>query len=72
MVVRRVGVRPMLAASLGVTDASERITDLSLIQALAQPTLPGPLFKTVVGSMLELNYNLENPKVKNQVQTYLR
>ena len=40
--VRQVGVRPLLAASLSVTDASEWITDLSLIQALAQPTLPVP------------------------------
>ena len=43
VVVRQVGVTPVLAASLSVTDASERITDLSLIQAtLAQPTLSVP------------------------------
>ena len=53
--VRQVGVKPLLAASLSVTDASERVTDLSLIQALAQPTLPGPLYTTVIGSRLEWN-----------------
>ena len=43
VVALQVGVTPVLAASLSVTAASERITDLSLIQAtLAQPTLSVP------------------------------
>ena len=43
VVALQVGVRSVLAASLSATAASERVTDLSLIQAtLAQPTLSVP------------------------------